>query len=153
MMVLVCGDRKWGNYRCDRCAKIVWPCPCCIERNKSYEDAMVREFKNFNISCDKDVVIEGDAAGADKMAGRIATKLGFARGHNLQVYPADWPRYGRAAGSIRNQVMLDKLLAAKRDGVEVLVLAFHPDIERSKGTKDMVTRSRAAGVRAEVFPC
>lgn len=52
-------------------------------------------------------------------------------------FPAKWKEFGRAAGPIRNQQMLD-------EGKPELVLAFHDDLENSKGTKDMVGRAMKA---------
>ena len=49
-------------------------------------------------------------------------------------FPAEWDKYGKAAGVLRNQQMLD-------DGHPDLVVYFHKDLENSKGTKDMVTRA------------
>jgi hypothetical protein len=79
------------------------------------------------------VLIEGDARGADRLAGRLAR----ARGWQLEVYPADWQRHGRSAGMRRNARML-------REGRPELVLAFTDDLAASRGTADMVRRARAA---------
>ena len=64
--------------------------------------------------------------------------MGFA----VRSYPADWTTYGKAAGPIRNKVMLDQ-------GLDI-VIAFHPDIEQSKGTRHMVSIARAKGITVEV---
>ncbi len=77
------------------------------------------------------VLIHGDASGADKLAGEWAA----ARGIEVQTRPADWTRHGRAAGPIRNQT----LLAEEKPE---LVVAF----PGGKGTADMVTRARKAGI-------
>ena len=57
-------------------------------------------------------------------------------GHRVywEEYPADWKLYGRSAGPIRNQEMLDS-------GID-LVIAF----PGGRGTADMVRRARKAGV-------
>jgi YspA, cpYpsA-related SLOG family len=88
-----------------------------------------------------DTLIHGCARGADTMAAKIAEGMVdiFVVG-----YPALWALYHRGAGPKRNQQMLDS-------GVD-LVLAFHNDLSKSKGTADMVRRARAAGVPVEVFP-
>jgi hypothetical protein len=79
-------------------------------------------------------LIEGGALGADRMAGQWA----FDRGvFNVTIY-ADWKTYGRAAGAIRNQKMLDM----KPD----LVVAFHDDLANSRGTGHMVRIAKAGGV-------
>ncbi len=84
-------------------------------------------------------VIHGGCRGADEIAGNAAFNMGF----KVEQYDANWKKYGRAAGPIRNQVMLDASID--------LVLAFHPDLSKSKGTKDMVARARKAGVTVEVY--
>lgn len=85
-------------------------------------------------------VIEGDARGADRLAGEWAEE----QGEQPLRFPADWEKYGRAAGPIRNQQMLD-------EGRPDLVLAFSRDITKSKGTKDMVTRAHKAGLPVYIF--
>ena len=62
----------------------------------------------------------------------------------VEKYPADWTRYGYAAGPIRNQQMLD-------EGRPSLVLAFHNDFEHSKGTKDMIDKARKANIPAILY--
>jgi hypothetical protein len=52
-----------------------------------------------------------------------------------KTYPADWDGYGRRAGPIRNQKMLD---TERPD----LVLAFHP---AGPGTRHMISIAREQG--------
>jgi YspA, cpYpsA-related SLOG family len=82
-------------------------------------------------------IIEGEARGADRMAREIAYALAF----KVDPYPADWERYGKAAGPIRN----GELAAAGAD----LLLYAHDDLEHSRGTADMVRRARAVGIPVE----
>lgn len=86
------------------------------------------------------VVIHGCARGADRLAGTVAKELGVG----VEEFPAQWNTYGRAAGVIRNQQML---IEGKPD----YVLAFHDDLEHSKGTADMVRRARGEGIQVEVW--
>jgi len=116
MRVLVCGSREWANG-----------------------EAMLRRLQTLEAH-DKVVIIEGEARGADLMAKGIAKYFGW----EVLPFPADWDKYHRAAGPIRNQQMLV-------EGRPDLVLAFHADLEHSKGTKDMVDRARRAGVPVEVI--
>ena len=109
----------------------------CGDRNWINSDAIVRELQRFGPT--EDIIMHGAARGADSMAGYEARKLGFT----VRSYPADWQQYGRSAGLIRNKLMLDQ----NPD----LVLAFHPDIEQSKGTKHMVSIAKAKGTPTEVF--
>ena len=78
------------------------------------------------------LVIEGDARGADRIAGEWAD----LRGIEHAKFPAAWATLGRAAGPIRNEKML-------REGKPDLVIAF----PGGKGTAHMVRIAREAGVR------
>lgn len=80
-------------------------------------------------------IIEGEAQGADRLAGERAELIGIP----VERYPADWDTHGRAAGPIRNQEMLDK-------GQPNLVWAFSDDIANSVGTRDMAQRAAKAGI-------
>ena len=84
-------------------------------------------------------IVHGAARGADKLSGD------WAEENNVSefAYPAQWSRYGRAAGVIRNSEMLEK---EKPD----LVIAFL--LPGSRGTADMVRKARQAGVTVKVIP-
>lgn len=86
------------------------------------------------------VVIHGAAPGADSLADLAAQHLGLER----EAYPADWTTYGKAAGPIRNTAMIEQ-------GKPELVLAFHPHIEDSKGTRDCVAKAMAAEIPVKIF--
>lgn len=83
-------------------------------------------------------IIEGDAKGADRMAGYWAKKNKIKN----EKYPADWAKHGRAAGPIRNKQMLD-------EGRPDLVLAF----PGGKGTENMIKQAERAGVAVERVDC
>ncbi len=55
-------------------------------------------------------------------------------GLEVERYPADWEQYGKAAGHIRNQQMLDS-------GVDIAV-----EFPGGRGTADMRARLNKAGV-------
>ncbi len=77
------------------------------------------------------LIIHGDARGADRLAEAWAED----RCINVDACPADWELYGKKAGPIRNQMMLDQ-------HEPELVIAFPGGI----GTADMVARAEKAGV-------
>lgn len=77
------------------------------------------------------VIIQGDARGADGLARSWCKKMGV----KCENYPADWDKYGKRAGYIRNVQMLN-------EGKPDLVIAF----PGGKGTKMMVTIAEAANV-------
>lgn len=85
-------------------------------------------------------VVHGGAHGADKIAGQVAMELGWA----VKTYVPDWLKYKRGAGLIRNTEML----AAELSNIRI-VLAF-PKGE-ARGTKDMIKKCRAAGLRVIVI--
>jgi hypothetical protein len=121
MRLLVCGSRAW------------------TDRPRLFEvlDRLVSQHSDGQVV----TVIEGDARGADRVAGQLARR----RGWRLERYPADWTRHGRAAGFRRNARML-------REGRPDLVVAFTVGpLAESRGTADMVRRARAAGVPVQVI--
>ena len=79
------------------------------------------------------LIIEGGARGADRLAAQVAIELGIP----VQEHPAHWEIYGRGAGHIRNTEMLQEC--------PNVLLAFHDDLEHSKGTKNMVMQARKSG--------
>jgi hypothetical protein len=80
-------------------------------------------------------LMSGGATGADTIARHWA----ISRGVLFDVYEAEWKLYGRSAGPRRNQRMLD-------EGKPNLIVAF----PGGRGTADMLSRARAAGVPVEV---
>lgn len=84
------------------------------------------------------IIVHGAARGADSLARQVAE----AEDYEAEPHPAKWHRYGRAAGPIRNKEMLDS-------GIN-MVIAFHDNLENSKGTKDMVEQAKRAGVPVHI---
>jgi hypothetical protein len=117
MILLICGDRLWPDYQ------TVW-----------------REVARLPVKPEKIVV--GDAMGADACGLRVAKEMKIP----YIIYYANWAKYGRAAGPIRNQEVLEALIDFRKQGTEVFALAFHRDFDRSRGTKDMVKRLIKAGI-------
>ncbi len=128
MRVLVCGGRAYGIV------------PNAVDQNlrpyavvggidvKTAEQAeaeknhmtWVLDRVHFNQPIDE--LIHGGAAGADSLAGE------WAKANNVPVtiFPADWKKYGKLAGYVRNQQMANT----------------HPDLciafPGGKGTENMV---------------
>lgn len=129
MRVIVCGRRTWTN-----------PLPIWTVLQGLKAEANETE--------DRLTVIEGGAKGADVIAGRWA---GSQPDVDHVVVPAEWGRYGRAAGPRRNAQMLE--LEPR------LVVAFATDLKPfgKGGTEDMVNRAIAAGVSVwtlgALYPC
>lgn len=142
--ILVCGGRNYGKkwdyikqeWRIDR-----------KEVRRAYKilGSAVKYLPNRNI-----IIIHGAARGADTLAGRFVqfvekmSKLTNAQNHpiysvseRLSEWPfhADWNKYKKAAGPIRNRRML-------KEGKPDLVIAF----PGKKGTADMISISQKANV-------
>ena len=101
--VLVCGSRDWTDWR--------------------YIRDVITDYSHTRHI---EVIIEGDARGADRYAGRAAVELGIP----LMIVPARWGKFGNSAGPRRNAEMLHK-------GKPTIVFAFHDELRLSKGTKHM----------------
>ena len=92
--------------------------------------------------CPSDTLcIHGACKGADMLADRAADALGFAR----KPYPANWNLYGRAAGTIRNLLMLTENADVS------IVLAFHENIAASKGTAHMIKLAQEHNIPIELI--
>lgn len=68
-------------------------------------------------------IVSGGAKGADRLGEKYATE----RGYSIKVFVADWAKYGKSAGPIRNEQM-----AKYADGL----IAFWDG--KSRGTKNMI---------------
>lgn len=105
----------------------------CGGRDFKDTDALIDYLDAEHHTAPIGVVIHGGAKGADHLAGFWA----FKRGVGQIVYPANWTKYGKSAGPIRNAFML-------ADARPDVVIAF----PGGDGTADMVERAKRAGVMA-----
>jgi hypothetical protein len=111
MVILVTGDRNW---------------------TKAHSDVVLEVLQDFQD--ENPIVVHGAAKGVDLLAARIAEGLGY----EVHPHPAQWDKYHKAAGPIRNREMLEEN--------PNLVFAFHDDIVASKGTRNMVNQAVEAGI-------
>lgn len=111
--VLICGSRSYSDRRRIRNELLV----------------LRDELGDF-------VVLQGGARGADSIAADCARALGL----DVVTVPADWARYGRRAGWVRNVAML------KMNPVRVV--AFWDGV--SRGTLHTITAARKRAVRVDV---
>ena len=115
MRVLVCGGRNYDNYE-ELYAVLDW-IDCSWEGPETFGPISV--------------IISGHAKGADALSEQWAKK----REVSLEIYPAEWNVYGKSAGFIRNQQMID-------EGLPDLVVAF----QGGKGTLNMLTLANRANI-------
>lgn len=123
--ILVCGGRDFNDWMllAQTLNRI------CYEREWNY-DPFQNEYTNC---CPNVTIIHGGARGVDLLADKWAILHECV----IEEYKADWDKYGKSAGPIRNQLMLD---VGKPD----LVIAF--PTKNSKGTWDMVSRAKKKGI-------
>ena len=107
-----------------------------------------RGFSNYKLlkeTCDKYlrekkkthnvVVISGHARGADSLGEKYASDEDL----DLEIYPADWKKYGKSAGFRRNEQMAD---------IADAVIAFWNG--ESHGTKHMIDIAEEKGLNVKV---
>ena len=101
--VIIAGSRGFSNYRLlhEECNKFL--------RDKR---------KTHNI-----IIVSGNARGADLLGERYAKDEDFA----LEIYPANWKKFGKSAGFRRNEQMAE---------IADALIAFWDG--KSHGTKHMI---------------
>lgn len=82
------------------------------------------------------VIISGTAKGADSLGEQYATERGYA----VERYPADWDKYGRRAGALRNEQMCT---------VSDALIAFWDS--KSRGTEHMIRICQGKGIPVRVI--
>jgi len=94
--------------------------------------AMDRALKIIHSFEGIDEIVSGGARGADSLAEK------WAKENNIptKIFKANWERYGRGAGMIRNKDIIDRA---------DLVVVFWDG--QSKGTKNSLDRAKKAGKR------
>lgn len=84
------------------------------------------------------IIVHGDCpSGLDRLARSWARWEGIPD----EPYPADWNKYGKAAGPIRNQEMID----SKPDE------AWFFPVGAARGTRDCFERAERAGIPYVIF--
>ena len=115
LRVLVCGGRDYSN----------------VEQLYKVLDRVDGSWESADSTGPISTIISGHARGADQLAEKYANEKNIP----LEIYPAQWDVYGKSAGVIRNQEMLDEALPD-------LVVAF----PGGKGTAHMVKIAQKANV-------
>lgn len=120
LRILVTGSRNWTDTATIQAALI---------------DALARYSTVGN-----PVLVHGGARGADTIAEQVWSGIAFGLGgqipFELEVHPADWERYGKRAGMVRNAEMVNR-------GARVC-LAF--PLGESRGTRGCMELARKAGI-------
>ena len=93
---------------------------------------------------DLDLLVHGDADGADAFAAEWATLYG----KSVIAMPALWEVHGRMAGPVRNGLMVSVLELLVSCGWDALVLAF--PLPGSSGTAGTIRLAERAGIEVRV---
>lgn len=114
--VIVAGSRGFNDYRLLR---------------ENCNSALREKKKTHNI-----IIVSGHAKGADAFGEKYAKDEGF----DLEIFPADWKKFGKAAGFRRNEQMAEfaDALIAFWDG-------------KSHGTKHMIDIATEKGMKVKVI--
>lgn len=110
--VIIAGTRDFNDY-------------AFLKKNVDYF------LQGINPNNEEIEIVSGNARGADKLGER------YAKEHNLPVklFPANWDKYGKRAGYLRNQEMAN---------YSDVLIAFWD--EKSKGTKHMIDIAKKQGL-------
>lgn len=115
--IIVCGGVHFDDY----------------EDFKSKMDPLVASYENVTL-------VSGHAKGADTLAEMYAAEKGIP----IKVFPAEWTKYGKAAGPIRNRAMLDYA----KEQTPVVAAFWNGE---SRGTGNMIKQAKKAGVECHIF--
>ena len=110
--VIIAGTRDFNDY-------------AFLKKNVDYF------LQGINPNNEEIEIVSGNARGADKLGER------YAKEYNLPVklFPANWDKYGKRAGYLRNQEMANY--------ADVLIAFWD---EKSKGTKHMIDIAKKQGL-------
>ena len=81
------------------------------------------------------VIVSGGCAGADMLGEAYAKE----RGYQVKRYPAQWERYGKKAGRIRNAEMANN--------ADALIAYWNGE---SRGTRHMIETAREKGLAVRI---
>ena len=116
LRITIGGCRDFNDY--------VMFCSCIEKYLKTVDDTK------------KIIFLSGHCSGADEMAEKYAKEKGYV----LEIYPADWKKYGKAAGPKRNKEMVEK---------SDIIIAFWDG--KSKGTKNLIDLAKKKDIQIKIY--
>lgn len=90
-------------------------------------------------------IVSGSANGADKLGEKFSSEFGL----QLKCFPANWDRYGRRAGYMRNVEMAEYAVDKENHEAYGALIAFWDG--QSKGTKHMIDTAKKSGIDVHVI--
>ena len=123
---------------CDEkfCEKEVFYCMVVGSRGFTNYDFLCRKMDHLLCKKKDVVIVSGGAKGADTLAKKYAQEKGYF----YKEFPANWDKYGKRAGYLRNREMHEYLSKGHYRGV----VAFWDG--KSKGTENMIKISKKSGI-------
>ena len=109
-----------------------------IAGSRTFQDyELLKSYADYKLSHIDDTIeiVSGSARGADALGERYAKD----RGYCLKIFPADWERYGKAAGYRRN---------AEMAGYADALIAFWDG--KSRGTMHMINLAKQHKLKVAV---
>lgn len=103
-----------------------------ITGSRNWEDAdLIRKVFNQVDEKQEVTLISGACPdGADSIAEQVADELGWA----IERHPADWDKWGKRAGYVRNQEMVDS-------GVDLCLAFIRNNSRGASMTADLATKA------------
>lgn len=120
--ILICGGRHFDSY----------------EMLRFVVDDIIT-----NTETDTVEIVSGHCQGADMLGEQYAKENDYA----LKIFPADWKKYGRSAGPIRNKQMIDYISSTCENPI---VVAFKS--ENSKGTANTIALAKKKQIPVYEIP-
>lgn len=106
---------------------------------QDWEDAETIKYALYPFRGRHTLVLHGGTKGADTIAARVARELGCTI---IEKIP-DRVKYGREAGTKRNQEMLLLAQGYAYSKIPTVILAFHTSVETSQGTKAFLKQAKS----------
>jgi len=119
LKILICGSRTFNNY----------------DKLKNSVNNVLKDLRSQG----EKIFISGGAKGADT----IAEEYALNNDKQFKCFSANWDKYGKRAGVIRNREMLEYLSYGD------VVIAFWDG--KSKGTKNMVEIAKKSRKNIKIF--
>lgn len=120
LRILVCGGRHFADYD-------------LLE--KTINDIV------FESGCSDIEIVSGHCVGADRLGELYAEKYNVP----VKIFPAEWKKYGKHAGPIRNKQMVDYISGFENKAVVAFVSA------NTKGTRNTIALAGKANIRVYQF--
>jgi hypothetical protein len=134
LRIIIAGSRSFNDYQCLR-----------KESLKIVRETVIKLTGNPSIQKELVTIVSGCAKGADSLGEQFAKEFGL----KLKQFPANWDRYGRRAGYMRNTDMATFASDQENQKAHGILIAFWDG--QSKGTKHMIDIANKLNIDVHVI--